>query len=60
MTNFEKHKDELCEILSHYIGVFDDKPYFCDDLRCIGCDFSSYSLDCIQDVEDWLKKEAVE
>ena len=45
MTNFEKYKDELCKILSQYVGVFDDKPYFCDDLRCIGCDFGSYDLD---------------
>lgn len=60
MTNFEKHMDELCKILSHYIGVFDDKPYVCSDLHCIGCDFDGHDLDCIRKVEDWLKREAIE
>lgn len=34
MTNFEKYKDELCIILSHYVGVSDDKPRICNDLSC--------------------------
>lgn len=60
MTNFEKHMDELCKILSHYIGVFDDKPYVCGDLHCTGCDFDSLGLNCIHGAEEWLKKEAIE
>lgn len=57
MTNFEKHTDELCKILSYFVGVSDDKPRICNDLSCKNCDFDDYGLDCIQEVEDWLKKE---
>ena len=60
MTNFEKYRDELCKILSHYVGVSDDKPYVCSDLHCIGCDFGSLGFNCIHEVEDWLKREAIE
>lgn len=59
MTNFEKHMDELCKILSQYIGVSDDKPRYCDDLSCKNCDFGDFSLDCVPEVEDWLKREAI-
>lgn len=57
MTNREKFKDELDEMLSVFLAVVEGKPVPCDDTDCRECDFKGNCTGREEAVLDWLNAE---
>ena len=57
MTNREKFKDELDEMLSVFLAVVEGKPVPCEDTDCRECDFRGKCPVRKNCVIDWLNAE---
>ena len=57
MTNREKFKDELDEMLSVFLAVVEGKPVPCEDTDCRECDFRGKCPVRENCVIDWLNAE---
>lgn len=57
MTNREKFKDELDEMLSVFLAVVEGKPVPCEDTYCQECDFRGKCNEREDRVIDWLNAE---
>ena len=57
MTNREKFKDELDEMLSVFLAVVEGKPVPCEDTDCRECDFRGKCTVRENCVIDWLNAE---
>lgn len=57
MTNREKFKDELDEMLSAFLAFVEGKPVHCEDMDCQECDFRGKCPVREKCVIDWLNAE---
>lgn len=57
MTNREKFKDELDEMLLSFLAVVEEKPAHCEDMDCQECDFRGKCPVREKCVIDWLNAE---
>lgn len=57
MTNREKFKDELDEMLLAFLAVVEEKPAHCEDMDCQECDFRGKCPVREKCVIDWLNAE---
>lgn len=57
MTNREKFRDELDNMLSVFLAVANGKPVPCDDTDCRECDFKGNCMGREEAVLDWLNAE---
>ena len=57
MTNREKFRDELDNMLSAFLAVVKGKPVPCDDTDCRECDFEGRCTEREDAVLDWLNAE---
>nr|DAK07280.1 MAG TPA: Muskelin N-terminus [Bacteriophage sp.] len=57
MTNREKFRDELDNMLSAFLAVAKGKPVPCDDTNCRECDFEGRCTEREDAVLDWLNAE---
>lgn len=57
MTNREKFRDELDNMLSVFLAVVKGKPVPCDDTDCRECDFERRCMGREDAVLDWLNDE---
>ena len=57
MTNREKFKDDLEEMLSAFLAVVEEKPVHCEDMDCQECDFRGKCPVREKCVIDWLNSE---
>lgn len=57
MTNREKFKDELDEMLSAFLAFVEGKPVHCEDIDCQECDFRGKCPVREKCVIDWLNAE---
>lgn len=57
MTNREKFKDEMEEMLSAFLAVVEEKPVYCEDMDCQECDFRGKCPVIEKCVIDWLNAE---
>lgn len=56
MTNREKFKDELDDILIERLAVKDGKPVVCAKTRCEECTYYGRTV-CRDRIRDWLNSE---
>lgn len=61
MTNFEKYKDKLQELIDRDISIAVDKrsgtPWECNHLRCLDCAINSKEKSCKNAIVEWLLSE---
>lgn len=57
MTNREKFKDEMEEMLSAFLAAVEEKPVYCEDMDCQECDFRGKCPVIEKCVIDWLNAE---
>ena len=57
MTNREKFRDELDNMLSVFIAVAKGKPVPCDDTNCRECDFQGSCIGREDAALNWLNAE---
>ena len=57
MTNFERYKGDLFELLLDSIGVINGEPVSCRHSECESCEFFYPTEMCTEQARKWLCKE---